>query len=94
MPTTFANARGIVHNQSGGMRGGVVFPDVCKTPRPTHSHPHNPIPNPNIGQFVVHITRPDDVKTDGQMPMVKARSTPARQGTRPARSGGIIRTST
>lgn len=65
--TTYANSRGIVHK---GSNGGVniVFPDVCKTPRPGGPVP---IPYPNIGKSSDTSKGPKSVKTDRQLPMVK-----------------------
>ncbi len=66
MPSVFANCRGVVHKQSGGM--STVFPDVCKTPSPGGPIP---IPYPNIGMASNTTGGPTSVTTDGQMPMVK-----------------------
>lgn len=65
--TTYANSRGIVHKGSNcGV--SIVFPDVCKTPRPGGPVP---IPYPNIGKSSDTSKGPKSVKTDRQLPMVK-----------------------
>ena len=64
--TTFANTRGIVHQDSGGT--SVVFPDVCKTPVGPSIVP---IPYPNIGKASDISDGPKSVTVDGNMPMVK-----------------------
>jgi len=66
MQSTFANSRGIAHKTSNGM--SIVFPDVCKTPTPGGPIP---IPYPNIGKASDTSDGPNNVKTDGSMPMVK-----------------------
>ena len=78
--TTFCNMRGIAHKGSGGM--SIAFPDVCKTPAPPA--PPIPIPYPNIGQASDTLTGPEQrnngrTNADGR----KARSTRARQATKP-----------
>ncbi len=64
--TTFVNARGIVHTQSGGQSS--VFPDVCLT---KVGKPIVPVPYTNLGKSSDTSKGPVTVKTDGQMPMVK-----------------------
>lgn len=78
--TTFANTRGIVHTQSGG--SSTVFPDVCKTP--------SPVPFTNVGRATDTSQGPTTVKTDGQMPMVKAAKYAKSIGDEPGTHGGVI----
>ena len=85
MPTVFANSRGVVHNQSGGM--STVFPDVCKTPTPGGPVP---IPYPNIGMASNTTSGPTKVKTDGQMPMVKGAKYAMTSGDEAGNAGGGV----
>lgn len=64
--TVFANGRGLVHKDSGGM--STVFPDVCKT---QCGPPVIPIPYPNIGKSADTAKGTKKVKIDKQMAMVK-----------------------
>jgi len=81
--TTFANGRGIVHKDSGGM--STVFPNVCKTP-PTGV----PIPYPSIGKASDTSQGPTTVHVDGQMPMVKDAKYRKSYGDEPGTLGGVI----
>jgi hypothetical protein len=83
--TVFANGRGVVHQQSGGM--SVVFPDVCNTPTPAGPVP---IPYPNIGQASDTSGGPTDVKTDGCMPMVKGATYSKSSGDEAGTAGGVM----
>ncbi len=86
--STFANGRGIVHKQSGGM--SVVFPDVCKTPTPGGPVP---IPYPNIGKASDTSGGPSKVKTDGAMPMVKGAKYQMSAGDEAGSAGGGVASS-
>jgi Domain of unknown function (DUF4150) len=85
MPSVFANCRGVVHKQSGGM--STVFPDVCKTPSPGGPIP---IPYPNIGMASNTTGGPTSVKTDGQMPMVKGSTYMMTSGDEAGTAGGGV----
>lgn len=85
MPTVFANSRGVVHKQSGGM--STVFPDVCKTPTPGGPVP---IPYPNVGMASNTTSGPTKVKTDGQMPMVKGAKYAMTSGDEAGNAGGGV----
>ena len=85
MPTVFANSRGVVHKQSGGM--STVFPDVGKTPTPGGPVP---IPYPNIGMASNTTSGPTKVKTDGQMPMVKGAKYAMTSGDEAGNAGGGV----
>jgi hypothetical protein len=86
MPTKgFANGRGIVHSQSGGM--SVVFPDVCNTPTPGGPVP---IPYPNIGKTADTTNGPQSVSVDGQMPMVKGAEYAVTSGDEAGSAGGLM----
>ena len=82
----FANMRGVVHKDSGGM--SMVFPDVCKTPAPPA--PPIPIPYPNIGQASDTTGGPSAVTTDGQMPMVKGAKYMKSSGDEAGTLGGVM----
>jgi hypothetical protein len=88
MPTVFANSRGVVHKQSGGM--SMVFPDVCKTPTPGGPIP---IPYPNIGMASNTSGGPSKVTTDGQMPMVKGAKYSMTSGDEAGNAGGGVMSS-
>jgi uncharacterized protein DUF4150 len=79
----FANMRGVVHKDSGGM--SMVFPDVCKTPSPPV-----PIPYPNIGQASDTSDGPKKVTTDGKMPMVKGAKYSKTSGDEAGSIGGVV----
>jgi hypothetical protein len=83
--TVFANGRGIVHQQSGGL--STVFPDVCKTPTPGGPVP---IPYPNIGQASDTSGGPSSVKVDGSMPMVKGAKYRMTSGDEAGSAGGVL----
>lgn len=83
--TVFANCRGVVHKQSGGM--STVFPDVCKTPTPGGPVP---IPYPNIGMASNTTGGPSKVTVDGQMPMVKGATYSTTSGDEAGTAGGVI----
>jgi hypothetical protein len=83
--TVFANGRGIVHQQSGGL--STVFPDVCKTPTPGGPVP---IPYPNIGQASDTSGGPSSVKVDGCMPMVKGAKYRMTSGDEAGSAGGVL----
>ena len=88
--TVFANGRGVVHEQSGGL--STVFPDVCKTPSPGGPIP---IPYPNIGKASDTSKGPKKVKTDGCMPMVKGAEYRMTSGDEAGTAGGgLISSST
>jgi len=87
--TTFANSRGIAHKGSGGM--SIVFPDVCKTPSPAGPIP---IPYPNIGKSSDATNGPKEVKTDGQMPMVKGAKYSMSTGDEAGSAGGVLSSTT
>ncbi len=82
---TFANARGIVHQGSGGM--SIVFPDVCNTPTPSGPVP---IPYPNIGQSSDTVGGPPTVTTDGCMPMTKGATYAKSSGDEAGSAGGVM----
>lgn len=79
----FANMRGVVHQDSGGM--SMVFPDVCKTPSPPV-----PIPYPNIAQASDTSAGPKKVTTDGKMPMVKGAKYSKSSGDEAGTLGGVV----
>jgi hypothetical protein len=83
--TVFANKRGVVHTNSGGM--SVVFPDVCKTPSPGGPVP---IPYPNTGSASDTSKGPRDVKTDGCMPMTKGAEYSRSSGDEAGTAGGVV----
>lgn len=83
--TTFANSRGVDHKGAGG--SSTVFPDVCKTPM-GNSTP--PIPYANTGVSSDTIKGPKNVKTDGQMPMVKNSLYSKSSGDEPGTAGGVV----
>ncbi len=83
--TVFANSRGVVHKGSGGQ--SPVFPDVCKTPTPAGPVP---IPYPNIGMSSNTSGGPSDVKSDGQMPMVKGAKYTMTSGDEAGSAGGVM----
>lgn len=88
--TVFANGRGVVHEQSGGL--STVFPDVCKTPSPGGPIP---IPYPNIGKASDTSKGPKKVTTDGCMPMVKGAEYRMTSGDEAGTAGGgLISSST
>jgi hypothetical protein len=82
---TFANARGIAHQGSGGM--SIVFPDVCNTPTPSGPVP---IPYPNIGQSSDTVGGPPTVTTDGSMPMTKGATYAKSSGDEAGSAGGLM----
>ncbi|HWB73942.1 MAG TPA: DUF4150 domain-containing protein [Nannocystaceae bacterium] len=82
---TFANARGIVHQGSGGQ--SIVFPDVCNTP--TSAGPM-PIPYPNIGQASDTVGGPATITTDGSMPMTKGAQYAKSSGDEAGTAGGLM----
>ena len=86
--TVFANSRGVVHKGSGGQ--SPVFPDVCKTPTPAGPVP---IPYPNIGMSSNTSSGPSDVKSDGQMPMVKGAKYTMTTGDEAGSAGGVMSSS-
>lgn len=86
--TVFANSRGVVHKGSGGQ--SPVFPDVCKTPTPAGPVP---IPYPNIGMSSNTSGGPSDVKSDGQMPMVKGAKYTMTSGDEAGSAGGVMSSS-
>lgn len=88
MPSVFANSRGVVHKQSGGM--STVFPDVCKTPTPAGPVP---IPYPNIGMASNTSSGPSKVTADGQMPMVKGAKYTMTSGDEAGSAGGVMSSS-
>jgi len=88
MATVFANSRGVVHKQSGGM--SMVFPDVCKTPTPGGPIP---IPYPNIGMASNTSGGPSKVTIDGQMPMVKGAKYTMTSGDEAGNAGGGVMSS-
>lgn len=83
--TVFANGRGVVHKESGGM--SAVFPDACKTPSPGGPVP---IPYPNVGKASDTSKGPKKVKCDGQMPMVKQAQYRMTTGDEAGTAGGGI----
>jgi len=83
--TVFANGRGVVHKQSGGM--SLVFPDVCKTPTPGGPVP---IPYPNTGKASDTSSGTKKVKVDGQMAMVKGAKYSTSTGDEAGSVGGVI----
>ncbi len=83
--TTFANTRGIVHKDCGGL--SPVFPDVCLTPTPGGPVP---IPYPNIGKASDTSKGPKSVKTDKKMPMVKGAVYSKSTGDEAGTTGGVI----
>ncbi|WP_437902417.1 DUF4150 domain-containing protein [Sorangium sp. So ce327] len=83
--TVFANGRGVVHQNSGGL--STVFPDVCKTPSPGGPVP---IPYPNIGKASDTSKGPKKVKCDGQMPMVKGAQYSMTSGDEAGTAGGGV----
>jgi len=83
--TVFANMRGVVHKDSGGM--SMVFPDVCKTPAPPAGP--IPIPYPNIGQAADTSDGPKKVTCDGKMPMVKGAKYSKSSGDEAGSAGGV-----
>lgn len=85
MPTVFANARGVVHETSGG--SNVVFPDVALTPTPVGPVP---IPYPNVGLSQDTTKGPATVRTDGSMPMVKGAQYSTTYGDEPGVGGGVV----
>lgn len=85
MPTVYVNMRGVVHASSGGMN--TAFPDVCKTPTPGGPVP---IPYPNIGKSSDTSKGPNNVKTDGKMPMVKGAQYSTTTGDEAGTAGGGV----
>ena len=83
--TVYANGRGVVHKQSGGMN--LAFPDVCKTPTPGGPVP---IPYPNTGKASDTSSGTKKVKVDGQMAMVKGAKYSTSMGDEAGSVGGII----
>lgn len=83
--TAFANGRGIVHKDSGGM--SVVFPDVCKT---QCGPPVIPIPYPNIGKAADTDKGTKKVKIDKKMAMVKGAKYSKSTGDEPGSLKGIV----
>jgi hypothetical protein len=83
--TTFANGRGIVHKQSGGL--SMVFPDVCLTPA---GPAVVPIPYPNIGKAADTSKGTKTVKTDGQMAMVKGAEYSTSAGDEAGTNKGVM----
>ena len=83
--TVFANGRGIVHKDSGGM--SIVFPDVCKT---QCGPPVIPIPYPNIGKATDTSKGTKKVKVDKQMAMVKGAKYSKSTGDEPGSLKGIV----
>lgn len=83
--TVFANMRGVVHKDSGGM--SMVMPDVCKTPAGPSVVP---IPYPNIGQAADTSDGPKKVKTDGKMPMTKGAKYSKSSGDEAGTAGGVV----
>lgn len=83
--TVFANMRGVVHKDSGGM--SMVMPDVCKTPA---GPAVVPIPYPNIGQASDTSDGPKKVKTDGKMPMTKGAKYSKSSGDEAGTAGGVV----
>lgn len=88
--TVFANGRGVVHQDSGGMSN--VFPDVCKTPAPPAGP--IPIPYPNLGKASDTSDGPKKVKLDGKMPMVKGAKYRVTTGDEAGSAGGLVSGST
>lgn len=88
--TTFANSRGIAHQDSGG--SSTVFPDVCLT---QVGKPVVPIPYPNTGKSADTANGPKSVKVDGAMPMVKGAiyttSTGDEAGTKKGIASGTVK---
>lgn len=82
--TTFADGRGIVHEQSGGM--SIVFPDVCLTPMGTSQVP---IPYPNIGRSADTTAGPTSVVVDGSMPMTRGARYATSSGDEAGVGGGV-----
>lgn len=83
--TVFANCRGIVHRQSGGM--SMVFPDVCKTPSPGGPVP---IPYPNTGMASNTSNGTKSVKIDGQMAMIDGATYSMSSGDEAGTAGGGV----
>ena len=83
--TAFANGRGIVHKDSGGM--SAVFPDVCKT---QCGPPVIPIPYPNIGKATDTSKGTKKVKIDKQMAMVKGAKYSKSTGDEPGSLKGVV----
>ncbi|WDD96704.1 DUF4150 domain-containing protein [Thalassomonas actiniarum] len=83
--TVYANGRGVVHKQSGGM--SLVFPDVCKTPTPGGPVP---IPYPNTGKASDTSSGTKKVKVDGQMAMVKGANYSSSMGDEAGSVGGVV----
>lgn len=83
--TVFVNCRGVAHETSGG--SSTVFPDVCLTPTSGGSVP---IPYTNTGKSSDTSEGPNDVTTDGCMPMVKDAKYKVTTGDEPGVDGGII----
>lgn len=83
--TVYANGRGVVHKQSGGI--SLVFPDVCKTPTPGGPVP---IPYPNTGKASDTSSGTKKVKVDGQMAMVKGANYSTSMGDEAGSVGGVV----
>lgn len=84
--TVFANGRGVVHKESGGMN--MVFPNVCKTPMGPLGPV--PLPYPSIGRAAKTAGGPKKVKVDGQMPAVKGATYSETEGDKPGSGGGLL----
>lgn len=87
--TAFANGRGIVHKDSGGM--STVFPDVCKT---QCGPPVIPIPYPNIGKATDTDKGTKKVKIDKKMAMVKGAKYSKSTGDEAGSLKGIVSATT
>lgn len=83
--TVFANGRGVVHKDSGGL--SIVFPDVCKT---QCGPPVVPIPYPNLGKASDTSKGTKKVKADKKMAMVKGAQYSTSTGDEPGAHKGIV----
>ncbi len=87
--TAFANGRGIVHKDSGGV--STVFPDVCKT---QCGPPVVPIPYPNIGKASDTDKGTKKVKIDKKMAMVKGAKYSKSTGDEAGSLKGVVSSTT